>query len=299
MSIIPVFQDINELHHAALTAQESMLTDFHIYRNEEADETCRPQMPPHRNNFFQISFDVQSNYQLHVNSSTIHTESNKIYFGGLGKLISWESSGQRKWKGFSLMFKPDFLNLGINNRSFLAEFPFFRFDSNISLNFPVKDQAILIDLCEKIHCEQNNGPFPNAAIIKHYLYIILLHLKRLHGSQHAVFQNHKSSRDVELVGNFEGLVNAQFPKLKSVGYYAGRLFVTSKHLSEVTKHITGKTAKEVIMERVFLEAKSLLKQTNLSLTQIASELLFNDTSNFIKFFKKYAGESPSTYRSKP
>jgi AraC-like DNA-binding protein len=58
----------------------------------------------------------------------------------------------------------------------------------------------------------------------------------------------------------------------------------------------GKTAGDLIRDRVVLEAKRLLVNADLSITQIAYELNFGDGSYFTKFFRKYAGVTPEEFR---
>lgn len=294
MSGIPVFQEINELHHAALTSQQTAIKDFHLYRNEDADKTGKQIMDPHRNNFFQISIDIRSSYELKLSSHCIQTSSNKVYFAGTGKLTSWKSPDKREWQGFSMMFKPDFLSIGNMNSPFLSDFPFLRSNGAPSIDLSEYDQQFLIDICEKILAEQNLLS-PDLSILKHYLYIILLHLKRMYAAQQGIKGN-LHSRELELISAFESLVDKHFLEFKSIQGYADKLCISPKYLSEITKRVSGKTAKELVMSRIFFEAKSLLKQTDFSVNQIADELQFGDASNFTKFFKKLSGKIPSSYR---
>jgi AraC-like DNA-binding protein len=55
-------------------------------------------------------------------------------------------------------------------------------------------------------------------------------------------------------------------------------------------------AGDVIRNRVILEAKRLLVNLDLSITEISYRLNFNDNSYFTKFFKKYVGSTPEEFR---
>ena len=70
----------------------------------------------------------------------------------------------------------------------------------------------------------------------------------------------------------------------------------SDYLNSVCKFITGKTAGEMIRNRIILEAKRLLVNTQSTISQIAFELNFEDNSYFTKFFKSNAGVSPIDFR---
>ena len=85
-------------------------------------------------------------------------------------------------------------------------------------------------------------------------------------------------------------------KSESVSYYADKMFLTAKHLSTVVKEISGKTAGEWIDSLVVLEAKALLKSSEMSIQEIADELHFANQSFFGKYFKHHTGMSPKEYR---
>jgi YesN/AraC family two-component response regulator len=111
---------------------------------------------------------------------------------------------------------------------------------------------------------------------------------------------HKNSRPVtmkeKIVRDFKSLVSKHFLTNKDVGYYAGLLNITPKYLSEVLLLESGKTAKTIIDEFIFFEAKSLLKQTNMSLLEICTWLGYSDPSYFIKAFRKKEDVTPLEYR---
>lgn len=100
-----------------------------------------------------------------------------------------------------------------------------------------------------------------------------------------------------LVDTFIRLVQENFRKERFLDYYATKLEITTKHLSRSVKKQTGYTAVEWIERFVILEAKALLKSTNLNIQQISEELNFPSQSFFGKYFKKYAGMSPKEYRN--
>lgn len=99
-----------------------------------------------------------------------------------------------------------------------------------------------------------------------------------------------------MLRNFKSLVNENFQQWHKVAEYAPILHISPKHLSHTIKQLTGKTAKEVIQDRLTLEAKRLLFHTDLSIKEIAFRVGFEAPLHFSSFFKKQAGQSPSQYR---
>lgn len=96
---------------------------------------------------------------------------------------------------------------------------------------------------------------------------------------------------------FINLVQQNFKRERFLDFYATQLEITPKHLSRTMKSLTGSTAVEWIERYVILEAKVLLKSTNMSIQQIADDLNFPSQSFFGKYFKKNVGMSPKEFRN--
>jgi len=73
--------------------------------------------------------------------------------------------------------------------------------------------------------------------------------------------------------------------------------VSERKLNKSTQFVLGKSPKEIIDERVILEAKRLLAHTANSIKEVGFELGFDEPTNFIKFFKKHVEKTPIEFRS--
>lgn len=104
------------------------------------------------------------------------------------------------------------------------------------------------------------------------------------------------SRKEEIMARFILAVSEDFRDNRLVSYYAHKLFITPKHLSSVVKEISGRTAGDWIENYVVMEAKVLLKTTDLTIQEIAAKLNFANQSFFGKYFKHHTGYSPTIYR---
>lgn len=107
-----------------------------------------------------------------------------------------------------------------------------------------------------------------------------------------------NSRQEEIFTKFTELLERHHKKEREIAFYADKMCITSKHLSQVIKDYTGKTALGIIEEYVISEAKSMLLSTTMSIQQISDELKFPSQSVFGKYFKRVAGISPSEYRNR-
>lgn len=106
----------------------------------------------------------------------------------------------------------------------------------------------------------------------------------------------QQSKQSVLFDRFMNLVQENFREQRDIGFYADKLSLTPKYLSKVIKDNSGALAGEWIDNHVALEAKALLKSTNMTVQQISEELNFPSQSFFGKYFKRIVGVSPKEYR---
>ena len=97
---------------------------------------------------------------------------------------------------------------------------------------------------------------------------------------------------------FMDLLLQNFREQHNVSFYSDRLSLTSKYLSCLMKDISGLSASQWINDYIIIEAKTLLKSSDLNINQIADYLYFPTPSFFSKYFKHHTGLTPKQYRNK-
>lgn len=107
-----------------------------------------------------------------------------------------------------------------------------------------------------------------------------------------------STRHKSVFESFIELVEKYHNKERSVRFYADKLCISPKYLSQIIKNMSGLSAPEVINKYVILEAQHLLRHTDLSIKEISDQLNFPTTSYFYKYFKTHTGYTPNSYRLK-
>ena len=116
--------------------------------------------------------------------------------------------------------------------------------------------------------------------------------------KHPEMDNPVHNRAEEYFKQFTELLGEHYTRERSVGYYARQLCITPKYLTTLIKRISGKSVSEWIDSYVILEAKTLLKYSNMSVQEIAYYLNFPNQSFFGSYFKRNTGMSPSQYKAK-
>lgn len=172
--------------------------------------------------------------------------------------------------------------------SFLKSLPFFQPGGTHMIVLDkecIKKMTAVFDLLKQFKGESE--------VIVGLIYSLLALTISFHGMQKV--KTTFSVRE-KMVNDFKGLLSKFFLEQKDVAFYAHRLHVTAKYLSEVLLEETGKSAKTLINEYIFLEARSLLRQTSMPVKEICHWLGFSDAAYFIKAFKKQEGVTPQAYR---
>lgn len=108
--------------------------------------------------------------------------------------------------------------------------------------------------------------------------------------------DNRQTRGEKIFNDFIQLLQKHFRQERRVNWYAQQLFITPKYLSESVKQVSKRTPNEWIDKYVIMEIRVMLKNSALSIKEIAQELHFPNQSFLGKYFKEHVGVSPSKYR---
>ena len=105
-----------------------------------------------------------------------------------------------------------------------------------------------------------------------------------------------SARKLEIYNTLMDTIATESSARNNVEYYSGRLSITPRYLSQITKAISGRTPKELIDDYLIKEVETQLLSGELSLKQIASKYGFSSQAQLSKFVQKMCSCSPSEYK---
>ena len=92
------------------------------------------------------------------------------------------------------------------------------------------------------------------------------------------------------------LEQGEYERNRNIGYYADKLCVTSKYLSEVSKKVSGLPANYWITRYTSLEISRLLRDKSLSFTDISDRFGFSSLSHFSLYVQNNLGATPTDFR---
>jgi len=244
----------------------------------------------HRHNYFELLFFVKGSGSHMIDFETHDISSKSVHFVSAGQVHALNRS--KDTKGYVIAFSKEFVFLNLSDKAILTDFPAFNKTAAPVLKLDAAALAEIEALAKTMEREYENAGPLKEKILGAYLSILLLKCRSL-------FEPVSKTTDFnagQLLLRFNELLEDRFIKLHKVNEYADLLHVSPNHLSETIKKTTGKTAGELIQDRLILEAKRLLLHSGVTAKEIAYHLNYNDPSYFSRFFKTNTGLSPEEFR---
>lgn len=199
---------------------------------------------------------------------------------------------------FLISFNSEFALKNCLRKELVDSFYLFIGKSTVKITLDEKEFLILSLIYKLIYFvnkdAKHNGLDEELRRISFNLFLYEL---RLIYSKHTLESVINFSRKESLVIQFLTILAIHSKKQHHVKFYAGALFVTPGHLNKIVKQLVGKPVKQLIVEAILIEAKSLLEDSHATIAFIAEELEFSSPNSFSIFFKKHTSISPSQYRS--
>lgn len=254
--------------------------------------TLNPErLRPHLHEFFQI-------FMLQGNAVVMH---DFVEFKARGTTVVFMSPGQIHTarpspglRGTTVSFTQEFFDGGTPPPSRLLDFEFF-FPAEIRpwLSLSESDAEGILPLLRDLQTEFDRGLSGAADVLRATLHILLVRVSRLFAKTRPP---REISRAAQLTRQFHLSVEQYFREERDLADYARELGVTTNHLHDVVREVTGRSAGQILRERRLLDAKRLLSHTDLSVSEIGYQLGFRDPSYFSRFFRQAENQTPAEFR---
>ena len=250
---------------------------------------------PHRHDFFEVLYLLKGSGYHVIDGNKYEIKPPCVFFMSPGQAHKLELSNDIE--GFIFIFTSDFYLLNRSNQNSLIEFPFFytiHQDNPPLLLENENDIRFLENLFRQSIAEISRPGDYFLEMLRSILDLILTTCAaRYHVNENML----NKGKGQILVKRFFHLVEENHQKNLSLSDYSGMIGVTPNHLTQTVKMLTGKTSSQIVKAKQLMEIKRLLVHTNLSVSEIANQLNFDDQSYFTKFFKRETGITPIQYRS--
>lgn len=250
---------------------------------------------PHRHDFFEVLYLLKGSGFHVIDGNKYEIKPPCVFFMSPGQAHKLELSNDIE--GYIFIFTADFYLLNRSNQNSLIEFPFFYTIHQDNPPLPLENESdvrFLESLFRQSITETGQTGDYTPEMLRSILDLILTTC----AARYRVTANMlNKGKGQMLVKRFFHLLEENHHKNLSLSDYSGMIGVTPNHLTQTVKLLTGKTSSQIIKAKQLMEIKRLLVHTNLSVSEIANQLNFEDQSYFTKFFKRETGTTPIQYRA--
>lgn len=249
---------------------------------------------PHRAQFHHIIWIEKGKGTHYVDFNPISIKDNTVLFIPQNSVNMYDKDGI--YDGKCIIFTDSFFCKNEQDHKFLhSSMLFSNLYDTVQFNVQKQNSDLRVFL-NAMHTEylreKDNEQF---FILHNMLHIFLLQAEREMHKQG--FNKLKASPSLDILLQFNELLEKQFREERSVKEYAAQLNLSEKQLHKTTTSLLDKTPKQIIDERVLLEAKRLLSHSTQSIKEIAYEMGYNEPTNFIKYFRKHTDSTPAEFRN--
>ena len=248
---------------------------------------------PHRHAFYHLVLFTKGEGTHSIDFNKFRVRRFQAYFMIPGQVHSWDFAKQPD--GYIINFAESFLRSFLLHPHYLDRFHFFSGISDeavCQLSPAIHKKAI--QLLEEMISQSNKNEAESPPDLIRLLLLQFFFLV----DDYPAGKSRKPvpQQKLVLLKNFRKLIDQNYRSIKLPKEYADLLYITPNHLNALCQDLLGKTAGELIRDRVLLEAKRLLTNAAMTVTEIAFDLDFQDNSYFNRFFKKNTGMTPDEFR---
>ncbi|MCG1036738.1 AraC family transcriptional regulator [Polaribacter sargassicola] len=255
------------------------ISDYKDIKIEEFDVNKRYTKPHKHNKYLEIVYFVEGNGFHHLDFKSYTIKPSTVFFVKKDEVHHWEIN--TKPKGYVIIIKDTFLEKTLDK---FINTQLLKLQHKSKINLSAKDFSINA-FFEALVWEKNQ-PYVNQEVIEGGLKALLSKLV-----EYAAVENVEST---DLVINFKEMLSHTLKN--NVNFYAESLHTTPQNLNTVCRKECNKSASDVISDHIIKEVKRLLLYTNKTISNIAYQLNFKDTSHFTKYFKRHTGKTPTEFK---
>lgn len=287
--------NLSVLKEAVHLNNELILIDNFNFASTSDDESLFFTQYPVKLSFTVVIIVFSGSMHYRINLEELWAYSNDLITvqkGAIGEFLHSSPDLQVAVIAFSneLFHMNDHLEVAMKMQQMLYENPVKHLSGE-----SLKEIRMVYELMKKKIIE-NDNPFRKEILqgyVRALMYTILHKLLETLQQVPAYIQN---NRQHEIYMQFIREVQRNYQKERSVAYYADRLCITPKYLSQTVQKASGRLAGEWISGYVILEAKALIKSHCYTIQQISEMLHFPNPSFFGRYFKKKVGCTPKAYQ---
>ncbi|WP_299184037.1 helix-turn-helix domain-containing protein [uncultured Aquimarina sp.] len=280
-----------EIENIRFTRFINQPIDFEIISIAELYDRCR-----------QSNFNISVSHRIQFHALIIVTEGKGLHNVDFNEIIL--SPGviiplvknqinffqkEPQVKGYVISFKESFIIDNIGEKDLFHFLHLFNTKSLLVGEENIPALLPFIKLLENMQESSNQNL--KSYLAKNIFLSLLIQIKRFTVYQHEMFESKRFKHFIQ----FKQLISLHYQDSHDAKFYAKKMFISYKYLNEICKELGNVTAKKFIDSWLLLEIKRNLSEKKYTTQEIAFKVGFQEPSNFIRFFKKHEGITPSKF----
>ena len=252
-------------------------------------------MPPHRKTVIDFILITHGSMIRQKGLNRYEVPPHTIFFVPAHQ-ISFDDWMSEDIRGYYCHFDTNLLTKRWKKQDLEHEFPFLQFLGHplISLDNEILNQ--ILPLIDRLYTEYKKKRSDSTDLFRIYLLALFTELKRATQFGESMAPDRTDNAALRFTQRYKDALSQFIYEKQQVAEYADLLHISPNHLNKCVKIATGQSARDLLDEMILLEAKVLLAQTNLSVSEIAWQIGKQDPSNFSRFFRTKLGITPKAYR---
>lgn len=279
----------------ALNDRDFVVSTLKEFFEKESQYNACP-YTPHRLTFFAIVFYMDGAGFHHIDFTDLTYEGMSLFFICKGQLHAFDKS--KNTNGYILYFTEEFVKRNLEGFNDKLYYQLFNYALN-SPQLPICNNNTMredfVSLFELMHheCTREDHVLKDE-IIKCQLRSILYYSERMQAKNSAFILNHKNHA---FFIKLQKLVDQDLFDYRTSQHYCDQLNVGYRKLNTICKEFTGGTIRNFLDDRLVLEIKRLLANSDLSIKEICYKTGFDEPTNMTKFFKCHTDTLPKLFRA--
>ena len=216
-----------------------------------------------------------------------------------GQVVKVEPNPDVPFAKFTaLVFHPDILNrtaLGTQ----MSRYEFFGYSSTEALHLSAQEVEVFQGVIAMIEQELHRAIDKHTReLIVSNIELLLNYCLRFYDRQFITREEINHGVVIKFLTLLDEYMNdkAKYEGLPTVAYFADKCCLSNGYFGTLVKTETGRTAKDLINDRVLAKAKELLQSETITITEVSQRIGFEYPQHFVRFFKSLTGKTPSQWR---
>lgn len=295
-SSIPVWEfSVMSHHHFGMVQKQPSFAPFHqlfhINRLEDYRDKIQFPLPPHRKPVYDFLFLVEGKTRR-SKALTPHDIGENTFFFLPAYQITHHEFMSEDTKGFYCHFNFDLFTNALPQHNLLRDFPFLQFIGHPIITIDETTKFFVLNILHRLEVEYQKETIEKFDLVAVYLLTLFTEVNRFFTPAKPA----KKSTALLITENYKDALARHIYEKQKVAEYAELLNISPNHLNKCVKKVIGISAQDLLNDMVVLEAKVLLKQTDLQINEIAYQLSQKNHSDFSRFFKLKTGMTPKEYK---